>query len=81
MLKLGFSVKFAKKVHRKIAFHHPENIWKLICIEEMVYDWESARFTKPNKPWTAKETLYNLYPHLAMEVMPRLVYEFGDIEE
>lgn len=36
--------------------------------KEMVLDWESARFTKPDKPLNAIETAEKYYPNLLEDV-------------
>ena len=38
----------------------------------MVIDWECARFTKPDKPLNARETLYKYYPELIDKITPIL---------
>lgn len=60
--------------HRKNRKHHDE------CLKhkseadyfEMILDWESARFTKPDKPLNARETLDKYYPHLISDILPIL---------
>ena len=39
---------------------------------EMVLDWESARYTKPDKPLNAYDTLYKFYPELEEHILPIL---------
>ena len=39
---------------------------------QMVIDWECARYTKPDKPLNARETLYKYYPNLKSKVLPIL---------
>ena len=38
----------------------------------MVIDWECARFTKPDKPLNARQTLYTFYPELENQILPIL---------
>lgn len=38
----------------------------------MVIDWECARYTKPDKPLNAYDTLYHLYPQLESKILPIL---------
>ena len=38
----------------------------------MVVDWECARYTKPDKPLNAYETLYAFYPELESYILPIL---------
>lgn len=49
--------KMIKKIHRRISSHH---IWEdkpfhKCNYEEAIIDWESAHYSKPDKPLTAKE--------------------------
>ena len=34
----------------------------------MVLDWESARYTKPDKPLNAYDTLYKYYPEMKEKI-------------
>lgn len=63
-----------KNFHRKTARHHVENNIKKTRNDyiEMIIDWECARFTKPDKPLNAYDTLYNLYEHLEEQILPIL---------
>ncbi len=61
-----------KVIHRKICkHHHYDDIANLSypVLEEIVLDWESARYTKPDKPQTAREWCVhkrmNCYPYLS----------------
>lgn len=73
---LGFiGVKRISKIHRKYAKHH-------LCIGkrftfnnilEAVLDWESARFTKPDKPLNAWNTCLKYYPEWKLYVEDVLV--------
>ena len=38
----------------------------------MVLDWESARYTKPDKPLNAYDTLYKYYPEMEEKILPIL---------
>ena len=38
----------------------------------MVLDWESARYTKPDKPLNAYDTLVNYYPQMTDVILPIL---------
>lgn len=42
----------------------------------MVIDWECARYTKPDKPLNARETLAKFYPELTDKVLP-VIEELG----
>ena len=60
-------------VHSSIARHHDNGKEKdYLNYVEMVLDWESARYTKPDKPLNAYDTLYKYYPHLEKEILPIL---------
>ena len=68
-----FSHNKVKEIHRKYARHHDNNIKKTENdYIEMIIDWECARFTKPDKPLNAYDTLYKFYPHLEKEILPLL---------
>ena len=62
-----------KEFHRKTARHHDNKIKKnRKHYIEMIIDWECARFTKPDKPLNAYDTLYKYYPNLEKEILPIL---------
>ncbi len=62
-----------KQFHIKTARHHDNNIKKnKNDYIEMIVDWECARYTKPDKPLNAYDTLYKFYPHLEHEILPLL---------
>ena len=44
--------------------------------EEMALDWESARYTKEDKPLNAYDTLYKYYPELEKQILP-ILKEWG----
>lgn len=51
-----------KELHIKLASHHlkmgnPGNDYR-----QAIIDWESARFTKPDKPLNARQTCEKYYP-------------------
>ena len=65
--------KKVKEFHRKTARHHDNNIKKnKNDYIEMIIDWECARYTKPDKPLNAYDTLYKFYPNLETEILPLL---------
>ena len=66
--------KKVKEFHRKTARHHVENEIKKRKADyvEMIIDWECARYTKPDKPLNAYDTLYNIYPELESIILPIL---------
>ena len=62
-LYLILSRETVHKLHRKYSKHHINNLHKNeIHIVEMVLDWESARYTKVDKPLNAYETCKKYYP-------------------
>ncbi|MDE7425726.1 MAG: hypothetical protein K2N51_18865 [Lachnospiraceae bacterium] len=58
--------------HRKHARHHELRAKTYNDYIQMVIDWECARYTKPDKPLNARETLYKFYPELESKVLPVL---------
>lgn len=40
---------------------------------QMVIDWECARYTKPDKPLNARDTLYSFYPELEDKILSILI--------
>lgn len=74
---LFYSKKDVSRFHRELSSHHENDIEKTeIDYIEMVLDWESARYTKPDKPLNAYDTLYKYYPNLENKIMP-ILNEFG----
>lgn len=67
-----FGKKITSKIHRACARHHVKRARTPADFREMVIDWECARYTKPDKPLNAYDTLYKLYPHLAPKILPIL---------
>ncbi len=60
--------------HCKHNRHHIENKSVKMRADyiEMIVDWECARFTKPDKPLNAYETLMKFYPQLQAQIIPLL---------
>ena len=72
-LLLFYDNKDVGPVHRKLSSHHDNELEKTeLDYMEMVLDWESARYTKPDKPYNAYDTLYKFYPHLEDKILPIL---------
>lgn len=71
---LGKNSQWVQKHHRNWARHHPHNPVNKNYNDyvEMIIDWECARFTKPDKPLNAYQTLYKFYPELEKEILPIL---------
>lgn len=62
-----------KSFHRKTARHHKNNLKKTRNdYIDMIIDWECARFTKPDKPLNAYDTLYKFYPEFEEQILPIL---------
>lgn len=67
----GKTVKEIHQAHRAKSTHHVEYFeQKKMDWEMAVLDWESARFTKPDKPLNAHDTLRTHYPQFAEYCMP-----------
>lgn len=66
--------KKVKEFHRSTARHHVENKIKKTRNDyiDMIIDWECARYTKPDKPLNAYDTLYKWYPDLEKQILPIL---------
>lgn len=57
--------KLASKLHRRFARHHYRQ-GDIINKVEAAFDWESARYTKPDKPLDAYDTWRKYYPDVDM---------------
>lgn len=68
--------KHNKKIsnfHRNYSRHHDNNKNKTRNdYIDMIIDWECARFTKPDKPLNARDTLNKYYNHLWNDIAPIL---------
>lgn len=70
---LFYEKEDASNIHRDLMSHHQNKITKdKLDYMEMVLDWESARYTKPDKPLNAYDTLYRFYPELEGHILPIL---------
>lgn len=67
-----FDYKTVHDFHRKHTKHHELKARTYNDFVQMVIDWECARFTKPDKPLNARQTLYKFYPKLEQKVLPIL---------
>jgi hypothetical protein len=72
ILYLFLPKKIVHSIHRKLCFHHCENIFKRYDYFRMVLDWECARFTKPDKPLNAKDTCLKLYPEFQIKIFDEI---------
>lgn len=72
-LYLFYDKKQVSKIHRDLTSHHENDLEKTdLDYIEMVLDWESARYTKPDKPLNAYDTLIKYYPNMSNEILPIL---------
>lgn len=71
-LYLLFSKKTVHTFHRSHSRHHKIKAYKEKHYIQMIIDWECARYTKPDKPLDAYDTLYQFYPELENEIVPLL---------
>ena len=70
---LFYNKKDVSNVHRQLSSHRDNSIEKTDAdYVEMVLDWESARYTKPDKPLNAYDTLYKYYPEMKEKILPIL---------
>lgn len=63
------------EIHRKVAEHHNKRATNKDVLIETAIDWECARFTKPDKPLNARETMLKYYntPSMINRMTPILV--------
>ena len=61
----------ASQIHRKHSRHHDKARTKSDYIQ-MIVDWECARYTKPDKPLNARDTLNKYYAPLKGTIEPLL---------
>lgn len=71
-----FDYKKVHNWHRNHARHHVVKAKTHNDYVQMVIDWECARYTKPDKPLNARETLDKFYPELTDKVLP-IIEELG----
>lgn len=64
--------EFVHTCHQWWSRHHERKAKTYDDFVQMVIDWECARFTKPDKPLNAYDTLYKFYPHLEKKILPIL---------
>lgn len=65
-----FDKEKISKWHRNYSRHHEKHAKTNTDIVQMVIDWECARYTQPDKPLNARQTLEKFYPHLTEKVLP-----------
>ncbi len=72
-LLLFYDKKDINKFHRSISTHHDNDLPKTtLDYIEMILDWESARYTKDDKPLNAYDTMVKFYSHLQGSLLPLL---------
>lgn len=75
-LYMFFEYKSVHNFHRKHARHHIDCAKTHADKVQMVIDWECARFTKPDKPLNARDTLAKFYKEHTAEILP-IIEELG----
>ena len=75
-LYMFFDYKKVHQWHRNNMPHHTVKAKTHSDFVQMVIDWECARYTKPDKPLNARETLAKYYPELTDKVLP-VIEELG----
>lgn len=75
-LYMIFDYKSVHNFHRQHTRHHEVKARTHSDYVQMVIDWECARFTKPDKPLNARQTLDKFYPYLKDKVLP-VIEELG----
>lgn len=75
-LYMFIDYKKVHKWHRNHMRHHSVKARTHSDYVQMVIDWECARYTKPDKPLNARETLDKYYPELRDKVLP-VIEELG----
>ena len=68
LLRLGLRPELVSKLHRKWSLHHDGT--GFVDRTGAVIDWECARYTKPDKPLNARETLAAHYPDHTKKLKP-----------
>ena len=70
---LFYDKKTVSRMHRDLSKHHENDLEKdYLDYIEMMLDWESARYTKPDKPLNAYDTLINFYTNMTEKILPIL---------
>lgn len=75
-LYMVFEYKKVHDFHRKHSRHHMLKAHTHADYVQAVIDWECSRFTKPDKPLNARETLEKYYPEHASKILP-VIQELG----
>lgn len=64
--------KWVSNLHRYCSRHHTLKARTRSDFVQMVIDWECARYTKPDKPLNARQTMKQIYPQMIEKVEPIL---------
>lgn len=74
--------KVIHKIHATLSPHHVKYFRGISRVDktQAILDWESARYTKPDKPQNASKTLISKYPELIPEFLDTLE-ELGLLEQ
>ncbi len=73
--------KLTQKYHRRWSKHHFHD-GDIENKVEAMFDWESARYTKPDKPLDAYDTWKKFYPNVDMEpVLKKFGFWHNDCKE
>lgn len=70
------SISEAGKIHRKYAEHHIENCKSLYDLQDCIIDYECARFTKPDKPLNAYNTIVT-YKSDYLSILKPILQKYG----
>ena len=62
--------KIIQKIHTRFAKHHLRKYKKHMRYDEAILDWESARFTKPDKPLDAWDTYQKYFTEFSDNLLP-----------
>lgn len=68
--------KDTQQIHRVLNRHHNRNETDKEILVEMLLDWESETFTKPDKPLNAYDTMKKYYPDMESKMLP-IMEELG----
>lgn len=73
ILYLVYDKQTVTDAHRLISSHHDREATDIKVLTEMLLDWESARYTKSDKPFNAYDTLHKFYPDMIDRLEPLLI--------
>lgn len=73
VLYLVYDKQTVTDVHRLVSSHHDRKATDIKVLTEMLLDWESARYTKSDKPFNAYDTLHKFYPDMIDRLEPLLI--------